>query len=107
MAVHWLIRGLLECPHPNPIGIYLAPTFSQAERIAFEYVKSATEMFPGVQYNKAKLRVEIPTGHRNKITIYLLSGSDQSSEQIRGLAIDQIIFDEYADIPAKVFPQIV
>ena len=107
MAVHWLIRGLVECPHPNPIGCYIAPTFSQAERIAFEYVRQATEMFPGVKYNKAKLRVEIPIGDRNKITIHLLSGSNDSSEQIRGLALDQVIFDEYADIPAKVFPQIV
>lgn len=106
MAIHWLVRTLFECQNKNPQGCYIGPTFSQAERVAFQYMKDATEMFPGVKYNAAKLRIEIPhpTG---RITIHLLSGSNESSEQIRGLYMDAVIFDEYADIPAKVFPSIV
>jgi len=107
MAIHWLVRALVECPHKNPQGAFIAPTFSQVERVAFEYLKQATSVFPGVKYNAAKLRCEFPLGKNNKVTIHLLSGSNESSEQIRGLYLDAVVFDEYADIPAKVFPQIV
>ena len=106
MAIQHLVKRIIETPHPNPQGCYICPTFSQAERVAWSYLKEATEVMPGVKYNSAKLRCEfpVPTG---KATIYLLSGSNESSEQIRGLYLDICVLDEVADIPAKVFPQII
>ena len=41
-----------------------------------------------------------------KISIYLLSGSNESSENLRGMYADAVVLDEFADIPPKVFPQI-
>ena len=107
MAVQWLVRSLVECQHKNPQGMFIAPTFGQVEKIAFEYLKEATAVFPGVKYNLAKLRCEIPHPQLGKISIYLLSGSNESSEQIRGMYCDAVVLDEFQDIPAKVFPQIV
>ena len=107
MAVQWLVRSLIECKHKNPQGMFIAPTFSQVEKIAFEYLKEATEVFPGVKFNKAKLRCEIPHPQLGKITIHLLSGSSDSCEQIRGLYGDAVVLDEFQDLPAKLFPQII
>ena len=102
-----IIHCLIECQHRNPQGSFIAPTYQQAERNAFEYLKEATKVFPGVKYNAAKLRCEIPNPQVGKITIFLLSGSSESSEQIRGMYMDALVLDEYQDLPPKVFPQIV
>lgn len=107
MAINELIKRLLTCEHRNPTGVYICPTFSQAERVAWEYVKEFTEPLPGVKYNSAKLRCEFEIEGRGKATIYLLSGSNDAGEQIRGMALDYAIFDEYADLPPKLFPTIV
>ena len=106
MAVNWLVRCLIECQHKNPQGMFIAPTFGQVEKIAFEYLKEATAVFPGVKFNAAKLRCEIPHPSLGKISIYLLSGSNESSENLRGMYADAVVLDEFADIPPKVFPQI-
>ena len=73
--------------------------------MAFEYLQEYTNVLPGVKYNKAKLRCEFP-GPNGKVTIFLLSGSNESSEQIRGLYLDAVVLDEYADLPAKLLPEI-
>jgi len=100
------VRCLIECQHKNPQGMFIAPTFGQVEKIAFEYLKEATAVFPGVKFNAAKLRCEIPHPSLGKISIYLLSGSNESSENLRGMYADAVVLDEFADIPPKVFPQI-
>ena len=93
--------------HKNPQGMFIAPTFGQVEKIAFEYLREETAVFPGVKYNAAKLRCEIPHPQLGKISIYLLSGSNESSENLRGMYADAVVLGEFQDIPAKVFPQII
>ena len=107
MALNELIRRILMCPHKNPTGVYLAPTFSQAEKVAWTYLMDYTRPIPDVKYNLAKLRCTFPLPGRGTATIHLLSGSNDAGEQIRGMALDFVILDEVADLPEKLFPTII
>ena len=60
MAVNWLVRCLIECQHKNPQGMFIAPTFGQVEKIAFEYLKEATAVFPGVNFTLPNSDVKYP-----------------------------------------------
>lgn len=103
-AINNLVKRLFECKHPNPQGAYIAPTYGQAKRIAWEYLKHYTEVIPGVRYWETELRVDIQRG-KDTIKIYLL-GAD-NPDGLRGLYLDDVIFDEYADMRPRIFSEVV
>lgn len=103
-AINNLVKRLFECKHPNPQGAYIAPTYGQAKRIAWEYLKRYTEVIPGVRFWETELRVDISRG-KDTIKIYLL-GAD-NPDGLRGLYLDDCIFDEYADMRPRIFAEVV
>lgn len=101
MAVNHLIRQALTCEKPNPRTGYLAPQRNQAKQIAWDYCKYYTKPIPGVKYHGSELRVDLPNGGR--LTLY---GCD-NPDALRGIYNDAVVLDEYAQMPPRVWGEIV
>lgn len=80
---------------------YVAPQYNQAKDVAWVYVKRLTADIPGVEYNESELRADLPNGAR--IRLY---GAD-NPDRLRGLYLDGVILDEYADMRPSVWGAIV
>jgi phage terminase large subunit len=104
-AVNELVDRALRCELKNPRYAYIAPFYSQAKRVAWDYFKEFTRMIPGVNYNESELRIDIPLTEDNVIKIQLLGAENPNS--LRGVYLDGVILDEYADMDPVVWSQIV
>lgn len=105
-SVNELIDKSLTNNWRKPVYAYIAPTYSQAEKIAWQYIKDHTRDLPGVEYNEAKLRCIIPRPHKNDFaTIYLLGAENPDS--LRGLYLDGVILDEFATMDYRVWSEVV
>lgn len=101
-----LLTKAFENEKLNPNYAYVAPTYGQAERVAWTYLKDHVKDIPTVKINEAKLRVEIYRPDRgDKITIWLLGSENPDS--IRGLYLDGVILDEYAQCDPTIWGQVV
>lgn len=79
---------------------YIAPQHVQAKDIAWLYVRQLTADIPGVSYNESELRCDFPNGSR--IRLY----GAENYERLRGLYLDGVILDEYADMSPEVWGKI-
>lgn len=102
MKVNKLIERAVECPFPDGRYGYGAPTYAQAEDIAWHYLLNFTEKFPNRRVQEGKLSVWIPTriGDVARIRLY---GLDNPKQRIRGLYLDGFVFDEHAWIPPSAW----
>lgn len=97
MAINELIDQALRCELKNPQYFYLAPTYAQAKRIAWQYLKDYTQNLPNVSTNEQELRLTIDRpAQGDRITFYLLGAEHYDAH--RGLYWDGGIFDEYGDM---------
>ena len=48
----------------QPRFAYIAPTYSQAKKIAWDYLKFYTKGLPGTKYNETELRCDFFNGAR-------------------------------------------
>jgi len=100
-----LINHLIKCAMLNknhqPRYAYLAPTYSQAKKIAFDYLKHYTRKIPGTKYNETELRCDFMNGAR----IMLLSAENPDS--IRGIYLDGCVIDETAQVNATVIDEVI
>lgn len=71
---------------------YVAPTYKQAEGIAWELLKSIIPEHYIAGKNETKLRITLVNG-----SVIELKGADEP-DSLRGPGIDLVIFDEYANI---------
>lgn len=90
-----------ERPGPPLRFAYIAPTRDQAKDIAWGYIKTFLSPFPGVRINEADLIATLPHG----ATIRLYSG--ESYERMRGLYLDGVVIDEYADIDPAAWHSVI
>jgi hypothetical protein len=89
-----------------PQYAYIAPTYGQAKRVAWEYFKDHVKEIPGVKINEADLRIEIPRPDKgDKIKIWLLGA--ESPDTIRGMYLDGACLDEFAQCDPIVWGQVV
>ena len=101
MAINWLLREVLTCSHPQAQGAYISPTYGASKRIAWQFLRFYAGVIPGVRFNEAELRCDLPDGRR----IWLLGAENPDS--LRGLRLDACCLDEFADMNARLFPEIV
>ena len=94
-CVQKLVKGALECQLPQPRFAYVAPLFSQAKDVAWEYVKSYARKL-GASIHESELRADLPGNRR--IRLY---GAD-NPERLRGLYLDGVVLDEYAESAQSV-----
>lgn len=100
-----LDRGLRN-PRKNPQYVYLAGTYGQAKRVAWEYVKEFTKKLPGAKANEAELRVDIPRPHlEDKVRLLLLGAENPDS--LRGIYIDGCVLDEFGVCDPSVWGEVI
>ena len=86
---------------PRPQYAYLGPTFTQAKRIAWQYLKDYSEPWWAKPPSESELKVSL----KGDVTIYCL-GAD-NADSLRGFYLDGAVMDEYAMFRPSVFTQII
>lgn len=99
--VNDLIYGGLECRLHKPQLAYVGPTYSQAKRVAWAYLKDYAEPYLSKPPQEAELKVTL----KNEATIYVL-GAD-NADSLRGMYLDGCVPDEYALFKPSVFSQVI
>ncbi|BEU87447.1 hypothetical protein TAMA11512_09110 [Selenomonas sp. TAMA-11512] len=86
-----------------PVYAYVAPYRNQAKRVAWEYLKYYTSPIPGRQVNESELYVELPPRHAHSpgARLYII-GADHP-DALRGIYLDGVILDEYAQIKPELW----
>jgi phage terminase large subunit len=96
-----LVDAALRCDRPAPRFAYVAPLYVQAKDVAWGYLKRFCAPIPGVSFNEAELRVDMPGDRR--IRLY---GAD-NYDRMRGLYLDGVVLDEYADMPPAAWGEVI
>lgn len=96
-----LIDATLRCKQPAPRFAYIAPLYVQAKDVAWGYLKRFCAPIPGAAFNEAELRVDLPGDRR--IRLY---GAD-NYDRMRGLYLDGVVLDEYADMPPSAWNEVI
>lgn len=100
-SINECIKQAVTCTQHNPRYAYVAPLYKQAKQIAWDYLKEFAGAIPGTKFNESELRADLPNGSR--ISLY---GSD-NPDSMRGLYLDGVILDEYADMSPRIFSQVI
>lgn len=96
-----LVDAALRCKRTDPRFAYIAPLYVQAKDVAWGYLKRFAAPVPGVKFNEAELRVDFPGGARVR-----LYGAD-NYDRMRGVYLDGVIMDEYADMPPAAWSEVI
>jgi len=100
-CINETIDQALRCQKKDPRYAYIAPLYKQAKSVAWDYLKQFTRPIPGTTYNEAELRADLPNGIRIQ-----LFGAD-NPDALRGIYLDGVVLDEYAQMNARLWPQVV
>lgn len=100
-CVQKITKAALECPLSNGRYAYVAPLFNQAKDVAWTYIKAYARQLGG-DINESELRVDLPQSGA-RIRLY---GAD-NPDRLRGLYLDGVVMDEYADMRPSVWGEIV
>jgi len=106
LSINETIDRALRCPLKSPQYAYVAPTYGQAKRIAWEYLKEYTKDIPGAKPNEAELRVDIPRPHMKDKIRFMLLGSE-NPDTLRGIYLDGVVLDEFAVCDPTIWGQVV
>jgi phage terminase large subunit len=102
-CINDLQRAAIECPRIRPRFAYLSPFLKQSKTVAWDYLRSA--MAPlrslGARVHESELRVDYPKGRQVR-----LYGAD-NPDALRGIYLDGIVLDEYADMDPRVWSEII
>lgn len=100
-AINDLIKSTLTNPRQNVRTAYIAPFYSQAKAVAWDYALHYSSSIPGIAVNVSELRIDYPNGGRLR-----LFGAD-NYDAMRGLYFDDVVLDEPADFPANAWPTVI
>lgn len=100
-CVNELLKAALDTNKQDARFAYIAPQWNQAKDVAWMYVRRFAGVVPGVEFNEAELRCDLPNGAR--IRLY---GAD-NPDRLRGLYLDGVILDEYADMRPQVWGEVI
>lgn len=100
-CVNELIKAAITADKPDSRFAYLAPQFNQSKDVAWMYLQRFAGVIPGVQFNESELRCDLPNGAR--IRLY---GAD-NPDRLRGIYLDGVILDEYADMRPSVWGEVI
>ena len=101
MLINHLIKCAMTSKNHNPRFAYIAPTYSQAKKISWDYLKHYTKNIPYTKYNETELRCDFLNGAR----IMLLSAENPDS--LRGIYLDGAVCDESAQISADLLDEVI
>lgn len=99
------VNALIDAAHragpPNLRLAYVAPTLTQAKRVAWDYLKLYGLAVPGAKASEAELRLDFENGSRIS-----LHGAD-NPDSLRGLYLDGVVLDEYADFRPEAYATVI
>jgi hypothetical protein len=99
-CIQKLTKAALEFERSEGRFAYVAPLFNQAKDVAWTYLKRYAVAL-GCEMNESELRIDFKNGSR--IRLY---GAD-NPDRLRGLYLDGIVLDEYADMRPSVWGEII
>jgi hypothetical protein len=99
-AIHDIIIRALRTSKKDPRYAYVAPFYSQAKSIAWNYLKNAVRAF-AIEIRESELSVTLPNG-----AIIRLFGAD-NPDTLRGLYFDGIVLDEFGDFRPKLYGEVI
>lgn len=95
-----IIRRAIQEGKPDGRYAYVAPYMSQSKNIAWSYLLQFAE--PAIaRKNESELWIELTNGSRIR-----LFGAD-NPDSLRGLYLDGVVLDEYADMRPKLWGEII
>ena len=87
------------CKKPRQKVWYVAPTYRQAKQICLSKLKEVAIENDLVSYiNETDLTIRL---HNN--SEISLRGADRSADQLRGVGLNFLVLDEFADIPSDAY----
>jgi phage terminase large subunit len=98
-ALNELIKDAMLNEQANPRYAYIAPTYSQAKRVAWDYLTHFARPLSATA-NIAELRVDF---YGRRIQLY---GSD-NPDSLRGQYFDGVVLDEIGDQNPKIWNEII
>ena len=101
MLINHLIKSCMTNNNHQPRFAYIAPTYSQAKKIAWDYLKHYTKNLPNTKYNETELRADFFNGSR----IQLLSSENPDS--IRGIYLDGAVVDEASQVSRELVDEVI
>ena len=105
-SINEIIDQALRCKKKNPQYAYIAPTYGQAKRVVWDYLKEYTKHIPGVETNESELTVRIHRADtQDTIKIILLGAENPGS--LRGIYLDGVILDEFAECDPTVWSTVI
>lgn len=99
-CINDLIRKAFVESKPDGRYAYVAPYYAQAKTIAWDYLTRFAEPVM-VRANQSELWVELENGARIR-----LFGAD-NPDSMRGLYLDGVVLDEFADMKASIFGSVI
>lgn len=100
-CINELLKAALDCKKENGRFAYISPQHNQSKDVAWSYVKQYAGVVPGVEFNESELRADFPNGARVR-----LYGAD-NPDRLRGIYLDGVILDEYADMRPSVWGEVI
>jgi hypothetical protein len=101
LCINEILKKAMQNTLSRPRYYYLAPTYSMAKRTSWDYLKEYTNVLPNVTYHETELRADLPNGAR----IQLLGC--ERPDSLRGLYIDGVVLDEVAQMPPRLWTEII
>jgi len=101
LCINELLKKAMQNTMKRPRYYYLCPTYSMAKRTGWDYLKEYTSVLPNVTYHETELRCDLPNGAR----IQLLGC--ERPDSLRGLYIDGVVLDEVAQMPPRLWTEII
>ena len=105
-AILEILDKALRCEWKAPRYAYIAPTYAQAKRIAWDYLVDFAMKIPGTELNLKDLTVTIPRPWKGDIVRIMLLGSE-NPDSLRGLYLDGVVMDEYGSMSSLVWPTVI
>lgn len=106
LGLNEIIDKGLRNTKKNPQYGYIAPTYGQAKRIAWDLLKDYVKNIPGVEVNESELRVDIPRPASGDRIRFMLLGAENPAS-ILGMYLDGVVFDEYGDMNPIIWTQVI
>jgi hypothetical protein len=101
-CINDLLRSALTTARTDWRGAYIAPYYAQAKDVAWAYLRQFAKVVPGVEFNETELRADFPNGSR--IRLY---GADNADVRLRGIYLDEVVLDEYADFAPNLWGEVI
>ena len=98
-AINQIIKAALQCEREAPRFAYIAPTYTQAKRVAWDYLLKYTQPLSATA-NISELRVDF---YGRRISLY---GAD-NPDSLRGIYLDGVVLDEVGDMNPKIWNEVV